>query len=184
MTEAGTRTRPTGYAPRSTSLGLAGYMMLSVGTPLLAIQSLIPVLANGLDVWLGSILPVLAFAMSLMVIVILGLHKRRYWFINYLFYSGSVLLAAYPAGFLLGVAVLLRLLPLRHPDQLDGGMFNIALWLILAPFAWLLLRMLRLRYWQPWTQPSQWEAGDEAPPSWAPAPMPSITRRNEERGRH
>ncbi len=74
-------------------------MMLSVGTPFVAIQSLIPVLANGLDVWLGSILPVLAFAMGLMIIVVLGLHKRRYWFINYVFYSSSALLAAYPAGF-------------------------------------------------------------------------------------
>ena len=41
---------------------------------------------------------------------------------------------------------------------------------ILAPFAWFLLRALRLKYWQPGSLPAEWEPGDETPPAWALSP--------------
>lgn len=50
-----------------------------------------------------------------------------------------------------------------HPDLRSASVVKLVFRLLLAP-AWLLLRMLRLRYRQPWTQPDQWEPGDEFSP--------------------
>ena len=49
-----------------------------------------------------------------------------------------------------------------HPVPMIGMtvIFGEAL-LVLVPFLPLLIRALRLRYWQPWTTPREWEKGDE-----------------------
>ena len=129
-------------------------------------------LRRGLDVWLGSILPVLGFAFVLVLIMAFGLHRRQYWYICYLFAMSTLLLVGYLLGVLASLAALLRLLPLRDPDLHVMSVVSMVFWLVLAPFAWLLLRMLRLRYWQPWTRPDEWEPGDEAPPRWGMSPPP------------
>lgn len=110
--------------------------------------------------------------MTLCLIMSLGLYRRRYWYIRYMFSTGALLLLAFLAGASIGLAVLLRLVPLQHPDLHFISIINIIMWLVLAPFAWLLLRMLRLRYWQPWTRPDEWEPGDETPPRWGMSPPP------------
>lgn len=165
-TQSTSLSRPAGYAPRGTSAGIVGYTLLSVAVPFIALEGLIPVLANGLDVWLGSILPVIGFAMVLLLVLALGLHKRRYWYVCYLFATGALLLVGYLLGLLTGLAILTHLVPVRHSDLRFASVVNLVFWLLLAPFAWLLLRMLRLRYWQPWTRAAEWEPGDEAPPRW------------------
>ena len=114
----------------------------------MALEGLIPVLANGFDTWLGSILPVIGVAIALQLVLALGLH-RRHWYVCYLFAIATLLLAGYLAGLLAGLVILLRLVPVLHPDLRFASMANLVFWVPLAPFAWLLPRMLRLRYWQP-----------------------------------
>ncbi len=159
-------TRPPGYAPRGTSIGLAGFVLLSVGVPFGTLQSLVPVLARGLDIWLNSALPVVGFSSVLGVIIALGLHKRRFWFVCFWFTTSSLLLAGYAIGLPIGLAVFFRLVPMQHPEYHILCVVNLIMWVVLTPFAWLLLRMLRLHYWQPWTRPETWEPGDETPPRW------------------
>ena len=156
-------TRPPGYAPRGTSLGLAGFILLSAGVPFGTLQSLVPVLAHGIDIWLNSALPVFGFSTALGIVIALGFHKRRYWFVCFWFIMSSLLLVGYIIGLPIGLAVFLRLVPMRHPEYHILGVVNMIMWTVQAPFAWLLLRMLRLRYWQPWTNPESWEPGDETP---------------------
>ena len=137
-------------------------------------------LADGLDVWLWSILPTIGFAMVLVIVMAVGLHRRHLWFVRYVFVTGSLLLAGYGLGLLLSLAVLLRLVPTRSADLQFMSVVNIVFWSAQGLFAWLLLRMLRLNYWQPWSKPESWEAGDETPPRWgmSPKPDPNATRRS------
>ena len=158
--------RPSGAAPVGTSKGILAYIILSAGVPFFIVESLIPVFTGGIDTWISSIIPVLAVALFLSAIVVGGLFRRRHWYVCYMFGSGCVLLAGYVVGVGLSVTVLLRLLPVVHPELLFGNAINIVMWLLLAPLAWLLSRMLRLRYWQPWTAPGEWEPGDENSPRW------------------
>lgn len=76
----------------------------------------------------------------------------------------TLLSTAAPFIVLAGLAILVCLVPVLHPDLRFASVVNLVFWVLLAPFAWLLLRMLRLRYWQPWTGPEDWESGNEAPP--------------------
>ena len=160
-------TRPPGYAPKGTSAGLFSFAMLAAGVPFATIQSLVPVVSGGLDLWLGSILPTLGFAMTLVVIMALGMHKRHLWFVRFVFTAGSILLVGYILGVLLSLSVLANILPIRSRELHFISFVNIVFWLAQALFVWLLVRMLRLRYWQPWTKPDVWETGDETSPSWA-----------------
>ena len=168
MTES--LTRPPGYAPRGTSAGLFSYALLGAGVPFAIMQSLVPVLTNGLDIWLGSILPVLGFAMVLTLVMALGLRKRRLWFVRYMFAISTVLLTCYGLGVTLSLAVLLDVVPSRHPDLRFMSVVNIIYWFVQLLFVWLLIRMLRLHYWQPWTRPDAWELGDETSPRWGMSP--------------
>ena len=163
-------TRPPGYAPKGTSAGLFSYAMLGAGVPFAIMQSLVPVLTNGLHIWLGSILPVLGFAMLLTLVMALGLHKRHLWFVRYMFAMSTVLLVGYGLGVMLSIAILLEVGPVQHRDWHFMSVVNIIYWAVQAIFVWFLVRMLRLHYWQPWTQPESWEPGDEAPPRWGMSP--------------
>ncbi len=168
-------TRPPGYAPRGTSAGLFSFVMLGAGVPFAAVQSLVPVLADGLDVWLASILPVLGLAMVLTIIMAIGLRKRHLWFVRYLFFTGSTLLGCYCLGVVLSVAILLNVVASRSPNLRFMSKANIAYWLVQAFFVFFLLRMLRLNYWKPWTKPESWEAGNETPPPWGMSPKHDST---------
>ena len=162
--------RPPGYAPRGTSLGLVGCIALTL-SPFMATLSLIPVLDDGAGVFLGTMVPNLAFCVPLILVMTLGLHGRRLWYVRFLFGWGAAALACYSVGLLLGLAVLFRLVPEAHPELRYTLIVTAIEWLFLTLCAYWVLRMLRLRYWQPWTRPEQWEPGDETPPRWAPPPV-------------
>ncbi len=150
-------------------MGLAGFIFLSAGAPLFISQSLVPVFANGIHTWALSVPPIVVVSLMLCTAVISGFHKRHYWLICYWFTTSALLLALYVVGVLLGLVMFFRLVPLRHPDYHFINVVNLIMWTLLAPFAWCLLRLVRLRYWQPWTRPESWEPGDETAPRWAPS---------------
>ncbi len=162
--------RPRGYAPRGTSLGLAGCSGLTL-SPVLMATSLIPVLPSGEPVSDVVVLSNLAICVPLVLAMALGLHRRRLWYIRFMFGWGATGLAGYAVGLLLGLAVLFRLVPEAHPELRFTLIVAMIGWLCFTLFAYWVVRMLRLRYWQPWTRPEQWEPGDETPPRWAPRPV-------------
>ena len=101
------------------------------------------------------------------IIVSLNLHKRRLWYIYFMFISGCLLLASYLLGFLFGLMILFHLVTLHEPDLYPVSYLVVFYWFLTGILAWWTLRMIRLRYWQPWTTAEQWEPGDEAGPRWA-----------------
>ncbi len=159
--------RPPGYAPRGTSLGLGGLMVLPGAIPAAIMESLIPVFRTGIDNLL-AVLPIcLPIAFIAILVVSFSLHKRRLWFIYFVFYGGCVVIISYATGLLLAAAVALHLMPLQQPDLYKLAFFNLFYWCLLGIPVWWTLRMIRLRYWQPWTAAEQWEPGDETGPRWA-----------------
>ncbi len=159
--------RPPGYAPRGTSLGFFGLMMLFAAVPFATMQSLLPVFKTAFDRWLDSMPLLFGCATAFIIICVLNLHKRRLWFIYLMFVSGCLLLASYALGLTLGILILLQVIPLQEPDLHFASYFNVLYWALAGIFAWWTLRMIRLRYWQPWTTSDQWEPGDETGPLWA-----------------
>ena len=161
------QSRPPGYAARGTSLGIFGLGMLSVAVPFITLACMLPVYTSAFDLWLASFPYILGTSFFFMIIISLNLHKRRLWYIYFIFVSGCLLLALYPLGFLFGLMVLLRAVPLQEPSLYKLSFFGVFCWLLTGIFAWWTLRMIRLRYWQPWTTAEQWEPGDESGPRWA-----------------
>ena len=157
--------RPPGNIPKYSAYGLGALAILAGVVPFDILQSLVPVLRNGTDIWLDSLLPVIGVGGVVGGIVAFGMRRRGTWFIHFIFGFGSLVLAAYVTGLGLGVAILSGLVPEQAPDWSFISVVNIIDWLIVAPLAWLLLRMLRQRYWQPWTTPDQWEPPGPVPPT-------------------
>ncbi len=157
--------RPPGNVPKNSIYGMVALGMLPGLIPFLVLQSLVPVLRNGLDVWLSSIWPVLGLSAVASTIMAAGMFRRRTWYIRFVFAFGALLLAAFVASFCLGLAILLGLVRRQAPDLSFMNVVNIIDWLVISPLAWLLLRTLRLRYWQPWTTPDQWEPPAAVPPT-------------------
>ena len=166
----GPRDRPLGYAPRGTSLGLAGWLLLPVGISAGSLTCAAPIIPNGFDLWLASLPYIFGVALLPLVLVAVGLRSHRYWFTCLFFYFGILLLGAYALSLLLAALILMGVFPvLERATHVMSIMGTIDL-VILAPFAWFLLRALRLKYWQPGSLPSEWEPGDETPPAWALSP--------------
>ena len=157
--------RPPGSIPKGSPHGLIALGILTGVIPFFVMQSLVPVLKNGTQIWLASLLPVLGASAAVGLLVGLGLPRRRSWYVTFVFAFGCLLLAAYAIGLALGAVILLGLLPEAYPDLSFISVVNIVLWLIISPLAWLLLRMLRLKYWQPWTTQADWEAPTAPPQS-------------------
>ena len=65
----------------------------------------------------------------------------------------------------MSLAILGGFVPEESPDLNFMSVVNIIDWLVISPLPWVLLRMLRLRYWQPWTTPDQWEPPGPVPPT-------------------
>ncbi len=161
------RSRPPGYAARGTSAGLLGLIGLSGLIPTVAIMSLFPVYTNGIDLLVASLPYIVGISFAFILIVALGLRKKQLWYVYFMFGSGCLLLVLYLLGFLLGMMVLFRLIPLQAPDLYVVSYYTGFWWLLNGILAWWSFRMIRLRYWQPWTTPEQWEIGNETGPSWA-----------------
>lgn len=170
MAARGRLQRPPGYAPRGTSLGLLGCAALTL-SPFLTTTSLIPVLHDGLGLYLGALLPNLAICVPLVLAMAIGLHGRQLWYVRFLFGWGATGLACYAVGLLIALAVLFRLVPEAHPELRFALIIAMIGWLCFTFCAYWVGRMLRLRYWQPWTRPEEWEPGDETPACWAPRPV-------------
>ena len=166
----GPRDRPLGYAPRGTSFGLVGWIGLAVGVPLGDMICAAPVIPGGFDLCLGSIPYILAFALVPMFVLIAGLRSHRFWVTCLFFYFGAFLLRAYALSLLLAAVIMFGTFPVLqkgiHVMTLTGTIYL----MIQMPFAWFLLRALRLKYWQPGSLPPEWEPGDETPPAWALSP--------------
>ena len=129
--------------------------------------SLFPVYKSGIDLMLAALPYIVGVSFIFIIIVSLNLHKRRLWYIYFMFMSGCVLLVLYLLGFLFSLAILCHLVPLQEPDLYRISFLVVFYWLLTGIFAWWTLRMIRLRYWQPWTTAEQWEPGDESGPRWA-----------------
>ncbi len=158
--------RPPGNIPKYSAYGLVSLGILAGAIPFDVMQSLVPVMKGATDVLLANLLPVIGAGTLVAGIVALGLFRRcPTWFIHFVFEFGSLVLIAYLAGFGFGVAILLGLVPEQAPELRFVSFVNIVDWLIVAPLAWLLLRTLRQRYWQPWTTPDQWEPPAPVPPT-------------------
>ena len=117
--------------------------------------------------WLESIPYVVGFCLIPMFALTAGLRSHRYWVICLFFYFGMFLLVAYALSLPFAASVLLGAFTLRDPDLRSLSVVGGILLLGISPFAFFILRALRLRYWQPGSRPDQWEPGDEGPPAWA-----------------
>lgn len=154
---------PSGGMPQGSAHGLAALGILPGLVPFLVLQSLVPVLRNGMDVWLGSLLPVIGISVVAAAIIAFGLAARRRWYIRLIFTLGWVILAGYAAGVGLDILVLLGVVPKNSPDLGFFNVVNIIAWMVVSPLAWLVLRLLRLRYWQPGTTAAEWERPESVP---------------------
>ena len=156
--------RPAGNVPRGSAYGLLAEIILTGVIPFLVMQSLVPLLKNGVDIWLNSLLPVLGATSIAAAIVTIGLYRRQAWYIGFVFAYGWLVFAGFAFGFSLALLFLLGIVPHTAPDLRFMTFVNIVEWLLVSPLAWLLLRMLRLRYWRPGSPPEQWEPADDVRP--------------------
>ena len=157
--------RPPGNIPKYSAYGLGALGILAGVILFEVMQSLVPVLKGATDILLANLLTVIAVGGVVGGIVAFGMHRRRTWFIYFVFGFGLLVLLSYLIGFGFGIAILLGLVPEQAPELRFVSIVNIIGWLMISPLAWLLLRMLRQRYWQPWTTPDQWEPPGPVPPT-------------------
>ena len=100
----------------------------------------------------------------------LGLTFRRFWGICLGWGQGTVMAAAYPVALIAALPVPLRLVAADARRRFDA--WYALGWLVaVLPLWFCLVRMLRLRFWQPWRRPDEWEKGDEPVPPWALAAL-------------
>ena len=128
-----------------------------------------PFLSHATDVVGWSVLAGGAFSMLLFIPLVAALVSRKYWGVCYFFVAGCSLVACYLAVLLAGLACKLALSPPGDPRQSHAATTGLVFLLIVLPAPGLLARALTLKYWQPWTTPDMWEAGDERAPAWAAA---------------
>ena len=126
-----------------------------------------PIIPNGFDLMLKSLPYLFTVWMIPMLVLVSGLRARRFWVICFFYYFGVALLVAYALSLVLVTAILLGAFPVLETGIRVMSVTGMIYLVILAPFAWFLLRALRLKYWQPGSLPSDWEPGDETPPAWA-----------------
>ena len=94
-------------------------------------------------------------------VLVAGPRSHAYWNVCYFFGVGAIMLAAYPTALGIGLAVPLGLIRAADRDLVFANAVGLVFMAALAPFWYLLLRALCLRYWQPWSRPEQWEIGNE-----------------------
>jgi hypothetical protein len=143
---------------------------LAVAVPCDVLQSAAPFTPGGFERlidWLPFFLP-LGFIP--LVLIILFARTRRYWVVCAFFYLGCVILTAYVLSLIFALIAIADILPVYEAGLRSMPIVGLVYAMALGIFAWFLLRMLRLRYWQPGSAPDTWEAGDEAPPAWALSP--------------
>ena len=128
-----------------------GLLAISIMPGLIAffvLQSLAPVLKAGTDVWLASILPVIGSTGLLLLVFMTGLLGRRAWYPAVAQAFGWASMAAFAAGFALGLAVFLGWPPRSSPDLAFISTVNVVIWLVLSPANLLLWRLTHRETWR------------------------------------
>ncbi len=128
-----------------------GLMALNITPSILAffvLQSLVPVLSNGLDLWLGSILPVIALAAVVSSIFVFGLIGRQPWYASVAQVFGWMLMVGYAAGFVLSLAILVGIVPKVAHDLGFISVINTGTWVLFSPITLLLWRVTHRESWR------------------------------------
>lgn len=158
------RNRPPGLAPKGSSWGLGLITTFAPGIPALTIMAASAWLPGGVDVaYPMALIPVGLWAI-IAIPLIIGFKSRRYWGVVLFFWVGLFCAIALPIA-VIGLS-LLYLLTIHHQPPEYYYIYMGALLLLMVPFWPFLIRALRLKYWQPWTRPDEWEVGDERIADW------------------
>ena len=159
------RDRPPGLAPKGTSWGLALGVFYAAFVPMLTALCLSPWFAGGVITGLSIALLIVPVWAIVAIPTIIGFKSRRYWGVVAFFCVGAFSAVALPLA-LAAVGLALVTTVGRWPPQVYLLEFYGPCLLVAGAFWPLLIRALRLRYWQPWTTPDQWETGDERIAGW------------------
>lgn len=143
--EEAVRAAPSGASSAWTARGLIAVAMLAGLAPFLLLQSLIPVLKNGLDVWLASLLPVVGVSGLVGGLVALAYLRPHRVISGLLQGLGWLVVAGYVAGVGLDLLLMVGAVPRASPDLGFVNVVNIVEWLVISPLVWLTLRMLRVK---------------------------------------
>ena len=156
--------RPPGLAPSGTAWGFGVMMLYWEAIPAFTLLALTPFAADFMALFIAA-LSCTVLSLFVLIPVIIGFKGRRYWGVVAYFCCGAIAAAMPPIALLtIGTALLLSI---GHPPALIGLTFCFALPILIMAALWpRLLRALRLKYWQPWTEPREWESGDERTPGW------------------
>ena len=117
--------------------------ILAGAVPFLMLQSLVPVLKDGLHVWLASLLPVTGITAVVGTLVVVSVMRPRSWLGGLVRALGWLVVAVYAVGVVLGLAVLLRAVLEASSDLSFMSAVNIVGWVLVSPLAWLALGVLR-----------------------------------------
>lgn len=171
--------RPSGLAPKGTSWGLGLISVFAPGVPALTALAVSPWLRGEGDTGLAVALACVGIWAVIAIPLVVGFKLRRYWGVVLYFTVGAFSAIALPCAVTL-LAVLILATTNHRPAQFFYVWFGLGL-VAMLPFWPLLIRALRLKYWQPWTHPHQWEQGDERIAGWvfdaAGVPRPANARR-------
>ena len=140
----------TTAAPKAFAYGLIATAVLAGLVPFLILQSLAPVLRDGLRLWLASVLPDIGVTGLVIIPLVVGLPRRGPWYVSLLCSVAVLVLAAFGLGVLLGLMVLAGFPSPADPALRFMSYVNIACWLFVSPLAWLIWSMLRRSDWRPW----------------------------------
>lgn len=156
--------RPPGLAPKGTSLGLALISVFAPAIPALTAMSVCPWLPGEGDTDLAHGFACIGVWAVLCVPLILGFKSRRFWGVVLYFYVGAFCAIALPIALVI-LAILIAATTHNRPPTFFYMWFGFGL-IPMVPFWPFLIRALRLKYWQPWTRPEEWETGDERIAGW------------------
>ena len=167
VVERSARDRPLGLAPRGSAWGLGAIATLCMVAPTAAVFSAADWEPLSLDGLLGSAFGSIVFSFVGFIPLAAGLQTRRFWGVCWYFAAGMLSAIVYIAAVVIALAGFLHIFTVAYPDRIGlawlGRLFILACTPMLLP----LWRGLRLRYWQPWSPPGDWEGGDEHNARWA-----------------
>jgi hypothetical protein len=136
-------------------------LVLSPVVPFALAITLVSWGAFAFDLAIWALLGGAFIGLSYLFGVVLPMRKHTYSNVVLFFGYGLTILALYTMAVLRALAAPLGLA--KSPDSLHGffGELGGAFLILFSPAALMVLRVVRLRYWQPWTPPGARERGDE-----------------------
>jgi len=163
------RRRPLAMPAGTPPGGLLSFVVLACLLPQATSMALGEWSPRGAGAWLDRI--GLTFLLSAMIYLPPFVVWRwwQYWAICWLWIGGLILLSAYLPCLAIAAAVPLGWRRIGVSDEMVLADYALALVLLGLPACWGLVRLLTMRYFQPWTRPDQWEGGEYRPPPWAMA---------------